>query len=36
MARLTIEKYFLKNKKAIKLLKENYIKKTKKNKSIEI
>lgn len=36
MARLTIEKYFLKNEKAIKLLNANYIKKTKKNKSIEI
>ncbi len=36
MARLTIEKYFLKNEKAIKLLNANYIKKSKKNKSIEI
>jgi glycosyltransferase involved in cell wall biosynthesis len=36
MARLTIEKYFLKNEKSIKLLNANYIKKTKKNKSIEI
>lgn len=36
MARLTIEKYFLKNEKAIKLLKANYIKKSKKNQGIEI
>lgn len=36
MARLTIEKYFLKNEKAIKLLNVNYIKKVKKNKHIEI
>ena len=36
MARLTIEKYFSKNQNAIHLLKANFVKKTKKNQSIEI
>jgi glycosyltransferase involved in cell wall biosynthesis len=36
MARLTIEKYFIKNEKAKKLLKGNFSKKTNKNKIIQI